>query len=85
MAPSLEAREISSLLVETRHDVLITRSCSVTDSRGPMGIAELLTAINGQSSVPVSETELKDALRMLGSDVSINWTARTVQLSEVEP
>jgi hypothetical protein len=50
-----------------------------------MGIAELLTAINGQSSVPVSETELKDALRMLGSDVSINWTARTVQLSEVEP
>lgn len=49
-----------------------------------MAITELLTAINGQSSVPVSETELKDALRLLGSEVSINWTARTVQLSEID-
>ena len=49
-----------------------------------MGIAELLTAINGQSSVPVSETELKDALRMLGSEITINWTARTVQVA-VDP
>ena len=53
-----------------------------TEARRAMGIAELLTAINGQSSVPVSETELKDGLRMLGSDITINWTARTVQLTD---
>jgi hypothetical protein len=48
-----------------------------------MGISELLTAVNGQSSVPVSENELKDALRTLGSDISINWTARTVTMADV--
>lgn len=44
-----------------------------------MTLTELLTRINGQSSVPVTENELKDALRMLGDAVTINWTARTVE------
>lgn len=76
---------ISASSGSSRCGVLMTRTRFVADARGPMAISELLTAINGQSSVPVSETEVKDALRILGSDVSINWTARTVQLSEMEP
>ena len=48
-----------------------------------MGLSELLTAINGQSSVPVSEVELKDTLRSLGNEISVNWTARTVTMVDV--
>ncbi len=44
-----------------------------------MTLTELLTRINGQSSVPVTENELKDALRAMSDAVTVNWTARTVE------
>lgn len=53
----------------------------VADAAGSMTMTELLTRINAQSSVPVAENELKDALRTLGDTISVNWTARTVEAS----
>jgi hypothetical protein len=44
-----------------------------------MSMTELLTRLNAQSSVPVAENELKDALRTLGDNVNVNWIARTVE------
>ena len=44
-----------------------------------MSLAALLTRMNGQSSVPVTETELKDALRTLGDVVTVNWSTRMVE------
>lgn len=44
-----------------------------------MTMTELLTRINAQSSVPVTDNELKDALRTLGDNVQINWTTRVIE------
>ena len=63
--------------------MLTNMLCRAEARSGSMGLSELLTAINGQSSVPVSEVELKDTLRSLGSDISVNWTARTVQMVDI--
>ncbi len=75
-----KCRELSSFLPVA---CLQEFACRAESRGGSMGLSELLTAINGQSSVPVSEVELKDTLRTLGSDISVNWTARTVQMVDV--
>lgn len=52
----------------------------IQNAAGSMSLAELLTRINNQSSVPVSENELKDALRTMGEGVvKVNWATRTVE------
>jgi hypothetical protein len=53
--------------------------CCRADATGVMSMTELLTRLNAQSSVPVAENELKDALRTLGDNVNVNWIARTVE------
>lgn len=59
--------------------MLTQTSIAFAGAPGLMTLTELLTRINGQASVPVTENELKDALRTLGDAVSVNWSARTVE------
>lgn len=49
-----------------------------------LSLTELQTLISGQSSVPVTETALKDALRALAGEVSVNWSNQTVQAVSAE-
>lgn len=49
-----------------------------------MTLTELQTLVTAQSSVPVTETALKDALRELNASVTVNWTNQTVQARQTE-
>lgn len=54
------------------------------DAGRVLSLTELRAIISGQSSVPVTETALKDALRALAGAVSVNWSNQTVQAVEAE-
>ena len=56
-----------------------TMMCCCADATGVMSMTELLMRLNAQSSVPVAENELKDALRTLGDNVNVNWVSCTVE------
>jgi len=56
----------------------------VADAGRVLSLTELRAIISGQSSVPVTETALKDALRALAGAVSVNWSNQTVQAVEAE-
>ena len=56
----------------------------VADAGRVLSLTELQTLISGQSSVPVTETALKDALRALAGEVSVNWSNQTVQAVSAE-
>ncbi len=59
-------------------------SWTFADAGRVLSLTELQTLISGQSSVPVTETALKDALRALAGEVLVNWSNQTVQAVSAE-
>jgi hypothetical protein len=59
--------------------------CASPAAEGRITLAALVERIAAQASVPVSETEVKDALRKMGDVVSIDWRTRTIRLQDGGP
>lgn len=54
----------------------------LSDSGRVLTLHELQVLISQQSSVPVTETAMKDALRELSDKVTVNWSAQTAQVRQ---
>lgn len=77
------ARAAAGLSQDSPYRITMCAGGCADSGRG-MTLTELQTLVTAQSSVPVTETAFKDALRELNDTVTVNWTNQTVQARQVE-